>query len=131
MGRLTHGADVLTAVEAFCVENGVDTAIFTMIGALTCVTLGTYDQNQQVYVTFKKEGPLEIVHCTGNVSYKEDKKLVHAHAVMATEDGHTLGGHLFSESLIFAGEIFLRELVGPRLNREYDEQTGLWLWGTP
>jgi predicted DNA-binding protein with PD1-like motif len=128
LGRMDHGADLITAVEGFCMEKKLETAVFSMIGALTSATLGAYDQKQQVYVTCKKDGPLEIVHCTGNVSFKEGKTMVHAHAVLADMHGTGMGGHLFSESRIFAGEIFIRELVGPRLNREYDEQTGLWLW---
>jgi hypothetical protein len=128
LGRVAHGADLIAAVEGFCIEKKLETAVFSMIGALTSATLGAYDQKQQVYVTFKKDGPLEIVHCTGNVSFKDGETMVHAHAVLADIDGTTVGGHLFSETLVFAGEIFIRELVGPRLDRGYDEQTGLWLW---
>jgi predicted DNA-binding protein with PD1-like motif len=128
LGRLAHGSDLLTAVENFCTDKNIKTAVFTMIGALKHVTLGAYDQKQQVYVTFKKQGPLEIVHCQGNVSFKEGERLVHAHATLANINGLVVGGHLFSESIIFAGEIFVQELTGPDLHRKYDKQTGLWLW---
>ena len=91
-------------------------------------TLGSYDQNQQVYVTYKKKEPLEIVNCTGNVSLREGNVAVHAHAVLADIDGQTIGGHIFSETVIYAGEIYAQELLGDPLEREYDEKTGLPLW---
>lgn len=53
---------------------------------------------------------------------------MHAHVVLGDEQGNTIGGHLFSESIVFAGEIDLQELIGEPLERSYDETTGLLLW---
>jgi predicted DNA-binding protein with PD1-like motif len=128
LGNVAHGEDLVAAIEGFCVTQGVKTAVFSMIGALTTATLGAYDQKQQVYVTFTREGPLEIVHCGGNISLKNGVPTVHAHAVLADINGSTLGGHIFSESRVFAGEILVRELVGTPCNRRYDHTTGLYLW---
>jgi len=128
LGRLPHGKDLIRTLEGFCVQNSIQTAVFSVIGAVTSVTLGSYDQNQQVYVTYKKEEPLEIVNCTGNVSLKDGKVAVHAHAVLADMDGQTIGGHVFSDTVIYAGEMYIRELLGTPPEREYDETTGLPLW---
>lgn len=128
MGRLPHRTDLVAAVEGFCVEGGIQMAVFSIIGAVISVTLGAYDQKQQVYVTFKKDGHFEIVHCTGNISLKDGNPTMHAHGVFADTDGNTFGGHVFSETAVYAGEIFLRELAGTPLVREYDEPTGLYLW---
>jgi len=128
LGRVAHGEDLVAAIERFCLTHGLETAVFSMIGALTTATLGAYDQKQQVYVTFTREGPLEIVHCGGNISLKNGVPTVHAHAVLADINGGTLGGHIFSQSRVFAGEILVRELVGTPCNRAYDRTTGLYLW---
>ena len=128
LGKLPHGKDFVKTIEDFCVKNAIPTGVFSAIGAVTSVTLGSYDQNQQVYVTFKKVEPLEIVHCTGNVSLKDGKVAVHAHGVFADVNGRTTGGHVFSETLVYAGEIYIQELLGEPLEREYDERTGLSLW---
>lgn len=128
VARLPHGQDLLRTIEEFCETNSVQTAVFSIIGAVTSVTLGSYDQKQQVYVTARKNEPLEIVHCTGNVSLKDGKVFVHAHAVLADLNGQTSGGHLFSETTVYAGEMYLRELKGQPLEREYDDTTGLFLW---
>ena len=128
MGRLMHGQDLIGSIENFCKAASIQMAAFSVIGAVSSATIGSYDQKQQVYVTYKAEEPLEIVSCTGNVSLKDQKPFVHAHIVLGDELGKTMSGHLFSESIIYAGEINLQELIGTPMEREYDDITGLMLW---
>ncbi len=128
VGRIPHGQDLIGSIELICEEHGIQMATFSLIGAVMSATVGAYDQKQQVYVTFKEEKPLEIVTCVGNISLKEGKPFVHAHILLADEHGKILGGHLFSETLIYAGEICLQEITGKALKRRYDETTGLMLW---
>ena len=127
-GRLPHGGDLINSIEEFCKKVSIQMATFSVIGAVSSVTIGAYDQKQQVYVTFKEEAPLEIVSCMGNVSLKDGKPFIHAHILLADEQGKTIGGHLFSETIIFAGEINLQELTGKPMKRTYDNDTGLMLW---
>lgn len=128
MGRLPHGKDLLVSIEEFCAGKSIKTAVFSLIGAVSSVTCGAYDQAQQVYVSSVKKEPLEIVSCTGNVSLKDGKPFVHAHAVLGDEQCNTFGGHIFSETIVFAGEIEILELVGEPLERVHDAVTGLMLW---
>ena len=127
-GKLPHGCDLITSIENFCKEKLIQTATFSLIGAVSSATLGIYDQKQQVYVSFKKDKPFEIISCTGNVSLVEGTPMIHAHILLADEQGETVGGHLFSETVIYAGEIDIQELKGDSLERVYDETTGLMLW---
>ena len=39
-----------------------------------------------------------------------------------------IGGHIFSETIIFAGELHIQAFAGPPFDREQDDQTGLMLW---
>ncbi|QTA92363.1 PPC domain-containing DNA-binding protein [Desulfonema magnum] len=128
IGCLPHNKDIITSLEDFCKENSIQMATFSLIGAVTSFTIGAYDQKQQVYVTFTEKAPLEIVTCTGNVSLKDGTPFIHAHIVLGDEQGKTFGGHLFSETLIFAGEIDLQEFTGKPLERVTDKTTGLMLW---
>lgn len=128
--RLPHGKDLITSIEDFCIELSIQMATFSIIGAVASVTFGAYDQKQQVYVTFKEESQLEIVNCIGNVSLKNGDPVVHAHIVLGDKQGKTVGGHLFSETILFAGEIDLQELIGKPLERVYDDTTGLMVWKT-
>ncbi len=128
LGKLPFGKDLIGAVEDFCKEASVQMATFSVIGSVSSVTLGCYDQKQQVYVTFNEKAPFEIIACIGNVSIKEGSPFVHAHIVLSDEQGKIIGGHLFSESIIFAGEINLQELKGKPFERAYDNKTGLMSW---
>ncbi|MCP4108099.1 MAG: DNA-binding protein [Desulfobacteraceae bacterium] len=128
IGRLPHDKDLIACIEDFCKENSIQMATFSLIGAAKSATIGAYDQKQQVYVTFTEKAPLEIVTCIGNVSLKDGNPFVHAHIELGDEQGKTFGGHLFSETIIYAGEIDIQELTGKPLERAYDETTGLALW---
>ena len=129
IGSLPQGGDLINSIEEFCKEALIQMATFSVIGAVSSATIGAYDQKQQVYVTFKEEAPFEIVSCTGNVSLKDGKPFIHAHILLVDEQGKTIGGHLFSETIIYAGEINLQELTGKPMERTYDSNTGLMLWG--
>ena len=127
-GRLPHGVDLINSIEKFCKKASIQMAAFSVIGAVSSATIGAYDQKQQVYVTVKEDAALEIVSCIGNVSIKDGQPFIHAHIVLADEQGKTIGGHLFSETIIYAGEINLQELTGKPMERTYDNDTGLMLW---
>jgi len=128
MGCLPQGMDLIKAIEGFCHAQGIQMATFTMTGALSSVTLGTFDQQQQVYVTEVRDQPLSLVACQGNVSVRDTHPFVYVSAVLSDTDGQTIGGRLFSKTIIFAGELDLQELTGQPLTRHYDATSGLLLW---
>ncbi len=128
LGSLPYGKDLIASVEDFCKETSIQMAVFSVIGSVSSVTLGCYDQKQQVYVTSSEKAPLEIIACTGNVSIKDGSPFVHAHIALSDVQAKMIGGHLFSETIIFAGEINLQELKGKPFERAYDNKTGLMLW---
>ncbi len=128
LGRLPHEKDLITSIEDFCIASNVQTATFSVIGAVSSATIGVYDQKQHVYVTFTENTTMEIVNCIGNVSLKDKSPITQAQIVLADERGKIIGGRLFSETILFAGEIDLQEMTGKPLERVYDDKTGLMLW---
>ena len=128
MGRLPYGRDLIASIEDLCQKFSIQMATFSVIGAVSSFTIGAYDQEQQVYVTAAETASLEIVTCVGNVSLMDGSPVVHAHIVLGDKQGKLIGGHLFSETIVFAGEINLQALTGKPLERTYDEKTGLSLW---
>ena len=128
VGRLPYNEDLITSVENFCKKFSVEMASFSIIGAVSSVTIGSYDQKQQVYASHHEKADLKILTCIGNISLKEGNPVAHAHIVLCDKDGKTTGGHLFSDTIVFAAEIELQELVGKTLERVYDDNTGLMLW---
>ena len=125
--RLNYDADLIQSITELARSKGVEAGSFTAIGALKRARLGYYDQKNHEYRELKIDLPHEMASCVGNVSLKDGEPFIHAHVVLADETGNTKAGHLL-EGVVFAAEVHLRQLEGPRLERKYDEVTGLSLW---
>ena len=127
MVRIRHDADLIQSILQLARIKEIEAASFTAIGALKRAKLGYYDQKNRKYREMMIAAPHELVSCVGNVSLSEGKPFVHAHVVLADEKGNTRAGHLL-EGIVFAAEVHLRQLEGPKLERKLDEVTNLWLW---
>lgn len=125
--RVKHGSDLVQFITELAEKKGITVAAFTAIGALKRANLGFYDQESHEYREITIDSPREIASCIGNISIKDGKPFVHAHAVLADEEGNTKAGHL-AGGIVFAAEVHLRELKGPKLERKYDDVTNLSLW---
>lgn len=125
--RLKHDAEVVQSITELAKSKGIKAGSFTAIGALKRAELGYYDQRSHEYRKIKIESAYEMASCIGNVSLKDGEPFVHVHVVLSNEKGETKAGHLL-EGIIFAVEIHLRQLEGPKLERKYDEVTELMLW---
>jgi uncharacterized protein len=128
VGRLETGSDLVAEIERFCREQGIVAAQVTVIGALRRAAFAYYEQHDHRYLEPSSETHHEIVGFTGNVSLRDDKPFLHAHATFADANGTTVGGHLLRGCEVFAAEIMIRELSGVSLVRSFDEETGLSLW---
>lgn len=129
VARLPHGGDLLEEIAAVADLHGMQAAELRAIGALKAARLAYYDQAAQEYGEFAVDGPVELLSLLGNVSRKDGATFVHAHATLAGHDGACVGGHVAPGCVVFACELVLQELVGEPLEREYDQVTGLALWG--
>lgn len=127
LGRLARGKDIIHAIKEFCKQNNITMATFSVSGAVSLFTIGTFDQKQQVYVTSRKENPMEITGCNGNILYNNEWH-VQAQIILSDQSGNTTGGHLFTETLLYSGEFQLMELLGPVAGRKYDFDSGRMLW---
>jgi predicted DNA-binding protein with PD1-like motif len=128
MVRMPQGEDLLAAVAAVVRETGVRLGVFSVIGAVSAAAFGYYDQKRRQYQTIIRPGAFEIVTGSGNVTLKDGSPFVHAHILFADETGNSFGGHLMSDTFIFAAELCLQELEGEPLVRQHDDTTGLFLW---
>ena len=125
--RSKHDSEIIKFVTELAKKNAIMTATFTAIGALKCAKLGFYDQEKHEYLETLLLAPQEIASCLGNISIKEGEPFVHAHAVLADQNGKIKAGHLL-EGKVFAAEVHLTELIGEKLVRKNDAVTGLSLW---
>ncbi len=128
VGRLETGADLVADIERYCAEQGILAAQVTVVGAVRRARYAYYDQDERRYVELESDAHHEIVGFVGNISLREDRPFLHAHATFADASGSTVGGHLLRGTEVFAAEVMIRELGDVALIRQHDEETGLALW---
>ena len=128
VGRLATGSDLVEEIERLCAEQSVLAAQVTVIGAVRRATYAYYEQVDHRYLELESATHHEIVGFVGNVSLRDDRPLLHAHATFADATGATVGGHLLRGCEVFAAEVMIRELGDVSLVRAHDELTGLALW---
>lgn len=128
VGRLASGSDLVEEIERFCLEREVTAAQVTVVGAVRRVRYAYYEQHDRRYRELETDTHHEITGFVGNVSLRDDKPFLHAHATFADATGATVGGHLLRGIEVFAAEVMIRELGDVALVRLPDEETGLSLW---
>ena len=126
VGSFCGDTDIIAAITEACTIHHIRFVTFSVSGTVSIATFGGFDPVQQVHVTETLEKPMEIVHCEGNAAPGKDGLFVHGRIALATLDGQVVGGRLFSETRIRAGELMLQEWVGPPRHRAYDPATGQW-----
>jgi predicted DNA-binding protein with PD1-like motif len=128
VGRLATGSDLVEEIERYCAEQGILAAQVTVIGAVRRARYAYYEQGDHRYLELETDTHHEIVGFTGNVSLRDDRPFLHAHATFADATGACVGGHLLRGIEVFAAEVMIREVGGVSLVRLPDEETGLALW---
>jgi uncharacterized protein len=128
VGRLEPGTDLVAEIERFCADQGIRSAWVSAIGAVSHAAFGFYEQDEHRYVEMSSDYHREITGFTGNISLRDGKPFLHAHAGFATRDGSSVGGHVLPGCVVFVGEVTIREMSDVELEREPDEFTGLALW---
>jgi predicted DNA-binding protein with PD1-like motif len=128
VGRLATGSDLVEEIERHCAEHAVVAAEVSVIGAVRRANFAYYEQAEQRYRELASETHHEITGFVGNVSVRDDRPFLHAHATFADADGATVGGHLLPGIEVFAAEVVIRELLDVSLVRRHDAETGLALW---
>jgi predicted DNA-binding protein with PD1-like motif len=129
--RFETGSDVIDSLTDFAADRDIRAASVSFLGAVRHAGLRYYDQNQKDYHDFTIDKHLEVLSGVANISILDGAPFVHAHAAFADADGIAYGGHVNRGTEVFALEATLWELEGLAPNREFDEVTGLFLWGPP
>jgi predicted DNA-binding protein with PD1-like motif len=129
IGRLNHGADLLEELTGICRQHDIRLGCIEAIGAVKKASIGFYDQQARAYAYLTLDKAMEITKLSGNVSVKDGQVFVHAHVTLADDTGRAYGGHLAPGTIVFACECIIEAFEGPALERVFDEETGLALWG--
>ncbi|MHA1426038.1 MAG: PPC domain-containing DNA-binding protein [Candidatus Helarchaeota archaeon] len=125
--KLEPNDKLLESITQAVQANTIKTGFFTAIGALNTANIGYYMLDQKSYKTITLIGDFEILACTGNVTLKDDSPFIHAHLIIADQEGKAYGGHLLPNCQIsVTGEVFLVE-AAKVLSRKLDKDLQLSL----
>jgi len=128
VGRLDTGDDLVAEIEGFCAERKVRAAWVSVVGAVRRAAFAYYEQDERRYLERGSNTHHEITGFVGNVSLRDGRPFLHAHATFCDREGSAVGGHLLRGCEVWAAEITIREMTDVDLVRTPDELTGLALW---
>lgn len=122
---LETGDEAMRELCAFIKAENIRAARFTAIGAFSRATLAYFDWEKKDYLEIPVEEQVEVLVLAGDVAWKGDEPVVHAHAVLGRRDGSTVGGHLMTASVRPTLEVMWTEAGA--LERQHDDGSGLAL----
>jgi predicted DNA-binding protein with PD1-like motif len=128
VGRLETGDDLVGKVEGVCAEHEIRAAWVSVIGAVRRASFAYYEQEDHRYLELESTEHHEISGFVGNISIRDGRPFLHAHATFCARTGAAVGGHLLPGCEVFAAEVTIREMTGVELIRTPDEVSGLALW---
>lgn len=96
-------------------------------GALGSFTVGVYKVDEKKYYANSFEGSFEIVSLTGTIDTMNGEFYTHLHLSAGNDRGEVFGGHLNRAEVSATCEMVIR-LIDGRIDRQYDEVTGLNLF---
>ncbi|HEX3670224.1 MAG TPA: PPC domain-containing DNA-binding protein [Candidatus Cybelea sp.] len=119
------GDELATGLLRFAEEQHLAASSFTAIGGLSSVRLAWFSWDSKSYepaVTLDEQ--MELLSLIGDVVLKDDKPIVHAHAVIGRKDGTAHGGHLIEAYVRPTCELVLTESPA-QLHKVDDPESGL------
>lgn len=120
------GDEALSGLTDFAMQNNVQDAHFTGIGAVSGATLAWLDLPKKVYHRIAVSEQVEVLSLIGDVALSNGKPVVHMHAVLGKSDGSTIGGHVFALEANPTLEVFLTVDNTP-LKKRPDDASGMKL----
>ena len=129
--RLDEGDDIIPIVKRIAVEQGIKSAFFYALGAMSKVVYSVYSLEKSAYANMEEIGFFEITSCIGDIVQIVDDEgrqvdtFIHAHMTFSGKDGVCRGGHLQPGlSIKPMGEAIIFELDKPihRLQSEIEKR---------
>ncbi len=120
------GDEVVEGLTRFAREHHVTGAGLTAIGALHDITWGYFDWEKRDYKRTSLDEQVEVLTLAGNIALKDGQPKLHAHVVVARENGNAVGGHLLEAHVRPTLEVVVTE-TPVYLRRREDRETGLAL----
>ena len=129
--RVDKGEEIIGKIHEVCSKEGIDSACFSGIGGCSRAEIQTFNPTERYFETETIEGMLELLNITGDIISDNGKLFHHAHAMFSYKEGseHKMaGGHIRSITVLYTAEIELRPVIGGKIGRKHDEETGSGFW---
>lgn len=120
---LDEGDEVSECLLDFARSQQLSGAHFTAIGAFRRSVIGYFEWDKREYRKNVFDRQLEVVSLIGDVSLKDGDPKLHMHAVLGSDNGNALGGHLLEGHVRPTLEVVITETPA-HLRREYDDHAG-------
>jgi hypothetical protein len=121
-----HGDEVVSLLERFAAEQGLEASRISAIGAFEDATLGYFDWERKDYERIPVQEQVEVLSLVGDVALDKGKPKLHAHVVLGRRGGATLGGHLLQAHVRPTLEVLLIDSPS-HLRRVHEPESGLAL----
>ncbi len=126
IAKLEPGEDILNTIMALAAEHKIQSGQVSFIGAIAKARLGYFDRATSEYQEITIDRDLEVVSGMGNIAVLDDGSVVvHAHLVVADDEGICYGGHLMKGCEVSVTIELLMTQFDGSLQRGKDEATGL------
>ena len=120
---LEEGDEVMESLKSFALEQGIEAARFSGIGALRETTVAFFKVGEEESREILFDEQVQVLSCMGTIGVtKAGEPVVHAHLVLSLPDGHARGGHLISAKVRPKLELVVLELPGA-LHRGAEDAT--------
>ena len=129
--RVDKGEEIIEKILEVCSLEGINSAFFSGLGGCSRAEIQTFNPNEKHFETETIEGMLELVNITGDIVVDNGCLFHHTHAMFSYKDGsdHKMaGGHIKSVTVLYTAEIELRPVIGGRIGRKHDDETGSGFW---
>ncbi len=122
--RLDKGEEVVDTILKFAEKMKIKSGAISAIGAVTDCVLGYFDRNRKTYLNKNFNDIYEVIALNGNITYFEQKPILHSHICIGDPHFNAFGGHLFSAVVAVTLELFITE-IDTRINRGFVEEFNL------
>ena len=130
--RMDKGDEIIAGILDICKKEGIRSAVFSGIGGCSKAQIQTFVPQIGAFETREICGMLELVSLNGNiVTDLSNERCAHTHALFAYKEGDehlVAGGHIQSVTVLYTAEIELRSVVGGKITRQFDPETGTGFW---
>lgn len=127
MARADRGEEILESIKRIALAENIKLASVSALGAVDDFTVGVYNVDEKKYYSNNFTGSFEIVSLTGTINTMNGEFYAHLHMSAGNDRGEVFGGHLNKATVSATCEMVIT-LINGRVDREYDEITGLNLF---